>query len=393
MLSCSITMKTAWNIRVRVRSASTPLRPAAPSPIAGPSVHHLLRLIAAGIALVSSGVRAESVPAPDPAVIRRAAAALLSQHVRPSGETHMLLAADAAPTMWTEVEGLRIGDCAPLAVSGSAAGNQAATRFAVAIGVSRHRTTHAKLRRWSAWKDGAPPELPATLDVVLRDGTWQADPASLRSLKTIRTRPDPASIPQSDAPALARGSLPSAAASGIGETQTPGSGPQVSGKPITALIVIGVLATAALVVGRMLANRGVIRPPHPVVAADGSIASVRLRPHLLDRDERNLLKALESTVRPGRLVSAKVRLADLFETPGDAMASRLASTHADFVLTDADTSRILAIIQRVDRNDLSPAAASRHEFIRSLCLSHQIPHYEFPANSDHREAVERSLKV
>ncbi|MCB1132731.1 MAG: DUF2726 domain-containing protein [Verrucomicrobiae bacterium] len=356
-------------------------------------MHQILRLIAAGIALVSSGVRADSVPSADPAAIRRAAAAALSTHVRPSGETHLLQAADAAPTMWTELEGLRIGACAPLAVSKDDAESSVGARFAVAIDVSRHRSTHAKLRRWSAWRDGAPPELPATLDVVLRNGAWEADATPLRSLKTIRTRPDPASIPRSDAPPLAEGALPSAAAAGIGETESPGSAPQVSGKPIVALIVIGVLAAAALVIGRMLANRGVIRSPHPVAAAGGSITAVRLRPHLLDRDERNLLKALESTVRPGRLVSAKVRLADLFETPGDAMASRLASTHADFVLTDADTSRILAIIQRVDRNDLSPAAASRHEFIRSLCLSHQIPHYEFPANSDHREAVERSLKV
>ncbi|MCP5544813.1 MAG: DUF2726 domain-containing protein [Akkermansiaceae bacterium] len=359
-------------------------------------MHQILRLIAAGIALVSSGVRADSMPSADPAAIRRAAAAALSTHVRPSGETHLLQAADAAPTMWTELEGLRIGACAPLAVSKDDAESSVGARFAVAIDVSRHRSTHAKLRRWSAWRDGAPPELPTTLDVVLRNGAWEADATPLRSLKTIRTRPDPASIPRSDAPPLAEGALPSAASAGIAETQTPGSEPQVSGKPIVALIVFGVLAAAALVIGRMLANRGVIRSPHPVAAAGGSITAVRPRPHMLDRDERSFHQALEAAVRPGRVVSPKVRLADLFEAPaddGDAMTARLASTHADFVLTDAATSRILAVIQLVDRNNLSPAAARRHEFIRSLCHAHQVPHYEFPAHGDHREAVERSLKV
>lgn len=345
-------------------------------------MNSLLRLAVLIVIAAATVAGAET----EEAIVRRSAAAAISLLLKPGGPDHLVQPADASGRMWTQLDGLRIGDIAPQPVSTDGQETGIAARYLVAVEVSRHRNPHMRLRRWGEWKDGPPPGFPSIVAVTLRDGSWQTDAAALDRFKRVRADADPSIVPQAGTPALPHGTRPaSPQAAAPAAAAKPASG---SRKTLIGLVVIGGFVIVALVTGRILANRGILRSPRPM--ANGG-ASIRRRLHLLDPSEQHFFRALEDVVRPGRVVSTKVRLAALFEPvpgPGSQDAALpLANRHADFVLTDAATSRILAIVQLVDPADTRPATARRHEFIRSLCALHQVPHFEIPISADYTTAL------
>jgi len=91
---------------------------------------------------------------------------------------------------------------------------------------------------------------------------------------------------------------------------------------------------------------------------------------------------LEPLVRPSCMISAKVRLADLFQVGqgvGQQSAfNKISRKHIDFVLTDPATSRILCGIELDDRSHKLPDRVERDEFVNEVFAKNQLPLLRVP---------------
>lgn len=329
------------------------------------------------------------------AAVRACAAEFVSRYALPSQDgTHICRPKNAPPSMRVQIDGLRIGDVVPR--TGSARSDSGAdSGFFVEVTADRHRTSHQKLRRWNPWRPGPYPRFPSALTVQQRNGTWKADPDAMSRMTALAPTGDPRAIPQDDTPALPPGSelKPAAASSDPGTTDdTASSG---SANLYLSLGIIAALLAIAVVIARRFADRGEIGPRFASATAGqaAGIDHLRRRKYLLNPAEHQFREALEAAVRPRQFVTAKVRLAELFDCPPGpehrATAARLASCCADFVLTDPASSRIVAVVMLHEPDDADPEANRRREFIATLCARHQVPFFNLPVAADYSASLDQ----
>jgi very-short-patch-repair endonuclease len=103
------------------------------------------------------------------------------------------------------------------------------------------------------------------------------------------------------------------------------------------------------------------RPPRPV--------SYRPRRYLLTKNETAFFQILSALVPECYRISCKVRLADLVTADRDgnfSHANRISQKHVDFVVSDAESSRIVAAIELDDASHELPDRRARDAFVNRL---------------------------
>ncbi len=112
---------------------------------------------------------------------------------------------------------------------------------------------------------------------------------------------------------------------------------------------------------------------------------VRFHPRhfLLSRNEAAFLRVLMTLVGHRYLISCKVRLADII-TCSDAdwkrgHANRIAQKHVDFVVSCAQSSRIVAAVELDDRSHQRPERRQRDLFVNRLFSRMRVRLIHIPA--------------
>lgn len=126
------------------------------------------------------------------------------------------------------------------------------------------------------------------------------------------------------------------------------------------------------------------RPPvlAHVEAEPDPFTQFQRRATVLTPAELAFYSALAPIVHPGFMISAKVRLADLFDARvgkrWQTAFNKISRKHIDFVLTDPRTSRILCAIELDDRSHQRPDRIERDGFVNQLFASHRLPLLRIP---------------
>lgn len=101
---------------------------------------------------------------------------------------------------------------------------------------------------------------------------------------------------------------------------------------------------------------------------------------LLTSAELHFFRALQQVIPPGCYVSCKVRLADILLVSEGANRksqsrafNRIKSKHADFVICDANTFRILGVIELDDRSHRRADRRARDVFFDAAMHSAAVP--------------------
>lgn len=109
----------------------------------------------------------------------------------------------------------------------------------------------------------------------------------------------------------------------------------------------------------------------------------RPRRYLLTRNEAAFFRVLATLIDYPYLVSCKVRLADLITCDDrdwhKGAANRIAQKHVDFVITRADSSRIVAAIELDDSSHRNPERRERDQFVNGLFRQMSIRLIRIPA--------------
>ena len=107
---------------------------------------------------------------------------------------------------------------------------------------------------------------------------------------------------------------------------------------------------------------------------------------LLSNAELSFYQVLNSTLRDNVTLFAKVRIADIvgIKKGLDAKSKmshlgKIAQKHVDFVITDAQTSKIIAAIELDDSTHNSERGQKRDRFVNNVFVSANIPLVRFPA--------------
>ena len=111
--------------------------------------------------------------------------------------------------------------------------------------------------------------------------------------------------------------------------------------------------------------------------------------HLIQRSDNLLTPAelaffavLEPLIHSSYRISAKVRLADLFNAvngPGQQTAfNKIVGKHIDFVVTDSATSRILCGIELDDSSHQRPERIQRDQFVNEVFERNHLPLLRIP---------------
>jgi hypothetical protein len=108
------------------------------------------------------------------------------------------------------------------------------------------------------------------------------------------------------------------------------------------------------------------------------------RRYLLTKNEAAFFRVLTTLVGDGYLVSCKVRLADLV-TCGQrdwqrGHGNRVAQKHIDFVVSHADSSRIVTAIELDDRSHERPERRKRDAFVNQLFRQMDVRLIRIPAS-------------
>jgi hypothetical protein len=119
-------------------------------------------------------------------------------------------------------------------------------------------------------------------------------------------------------------------------------------------------------------------------SAENAQSSVyRPRRYLLTRNEAAFFRVLAVLIDYPYLISCKVRLADLITCDDrdwhKGAANRIAQKHVDFVITRADSSRIVAAIELDDSSHRSPDRRDRDQFVNGLFRQMAIRLIRIPA--------------
>lgn len=119
---------------------------------------------------------------------------------------------------------------------------------------------------------------------------------------------------------------------------------------------------------------------------------------LLTGAELNFFNSLQQVVPAGCYVACKVRLADILLVGAGASRkaqcrafNRIKSKHADFVLCDVRTFRILGVIELDDRSHLRKDRRERDEFFDAALKSASLPVLRVPARREYEIKELRTL--
>ncbi len=160
--------------------------------------------------------------------------------------------------------------------------------------------------------------------------------------------------------------------------------------------ILGCIIEAALemviVKKRRLRPRGHRRARHPC----SQRGIFRPRGYLLTRNETAFFRVLKEVIPDHYLISCKVRLADIITCSERdwrrGHANRIAQKHADFVISWADSSRIVAAIELDDQSHSRPERQQRDLFINELFCQLGICLIRIPASwAYERETVAEVL--
>ena len=109
----------------------------------------------------------------------------------------------------------------------------------------------------------------------------------------------------------------------------------------------------------------------------------RARRYLLTKNEAAFFRVLSELVDRRYLVSCKVRLADIITCNDQdwrmGAANRIAQKHVDFVISRADSSRIVAGIELDDRSHQRPERRQRDRFVNRLFDEMEVRLIRIPA--------------
>jgi hypothetical protein len=125
-----------------------------------------------------------------------------------------------------------------------------------------------------------------------------------------------------------------------------------------------------------------LRLPAVSPTANNPLDRLQRSDNLLTPAELAFFAALEPHIHSSHRISAKVRLADLFNAaqgPGQQTAfNKIVGKHIDFVITDAATSRILCGIELDDSSHSRPERIERDRFVNDLFARHSRPLLRIP---------------
>ncbi len=151
-------------------------------------------------------------------------------------------------------------------------------------------------------------------------------------------------------------------------------------------VIVAVVLAAAVVIITLKSKASAARAAYPYAK----------RETLLTAAEQEFLSVLEQAVSKQCRVYAQVRLADLMVVKsGVERANRLAAQnrinakHADFVLCDVASLRILCAIELDDSSHQRPARKARDAFFEQACLAAGLPLVRFPVRKTYSVAAVR----
>lgn len=118
-----------------------------------------------------------------------------------------------------------------------------------------------------------------------------------------------------------------------------------------------------------------------------SSATFRPRHFLLTKNEAAFFRVLTAVLGNRYVVSCKVRLADIITCADPdwrrGHANRISQKHVDFVVSDPDSSRIVAVIELDDRSHRRLERRKRDAFVNDLFRQMQVRLIRIPARWDY----------
>lgn len=113
-------------------------------------------------------------------------------------------------------------------------------------------------------------------------------------------------------------------------------------------------------------------------AADHDAHPYAMRKYLLSKAERSFHGVLQQAAPPGTQIYSKVRMADVLQVRKGArnrlgFFNKISSKHFDFVLTDASTSAIIAVIELDDASHRSNRAKISDTFKNKATDAADLP--------------------
>lgn len=369
---------------------------------------------------------------------------VLRQYVKKTGENHLCQYSASLANEWVELNGLKLSRVTNGVVSEADRANGIQDRLYVAVECAMHRKRKPGASAWSPWTNGLPLFLPGSIGVEqTTDGRWRATESTLKYFNRIGTSTPAMHSPSSGLPIGV--SRPVAQTATLRSTSNPGSKPPVSVAPrplptptpgqatqlptrlpnilaraqngnegkvadrtpkpfdgVMPLIVVAVVLSSVLSLGMKKASRRnrskhpsppplrtqrplATPPPLPASSAAKETSPLDLIQrceNLMTPAELAFFGVLEPLVRPSFMISAKVRLADLFQVGqgvGQQSAfNKISRKHIDFVLTDPATSRILCGIELDDRSHKHPDRVERDKFVNEVFARNQLPLLRVP---------------
>lgn len=371
-----------------------------------------------------------SVPDATASTVGKATSQLLMPYLRPGLGSFYVQTEGGSTGRWNEIKGLRFVRFTLGVVSQADQENHISERVIVSLECDRHRT-QLSVNSWDEWKNGSPSFFPTAIQMELRNGIWSGSSSLLQHLRQVNGSPITiAGLPDATPPSA---SVVPRTPEALSTSQTTGHSSGHSGQGISnqslagsvkrvasglnfrfgfygILIFLGCLFLKWLHVMKSnqcrkksspviyLQKTSVTPPPLPATAHDISsnpIDLIRRRETLMTAAELHFFKALNPLVGAVCMISAKVRLADVFEVRDgkkqQAAFNMIASKHLDFVLTDLLTSRILCAIELDDRSHFRPDRMQRDRFVNQLFEDNELPLVRIPVCSTYDLVQLRNL--
>jgi hypothetical protein len=114
------------------------------------------------------------------------------------------------------------------------------------------------------------------------------------------------------------------------------------------------------------------------------------RPYLLSKGELAFYHALWNVMPPGLVVSFKVRLSDVINSPGSAWrqgyGAKISQKHLDFVVVDAGTTAVRFVIELDDRTHRRRDRRDRDAFVDAALATAGVPILRVPAAASYDPA-------
>jgi hypothetical protein len=118
--------------------------------------------------------------------------------------------------------------------------------------------------------------------------------------------------------------------------------------------------------------------------------SIRTKPTNHFAAERSFFGVLQKAIGPEFTLLSKVRLADILQVQRhpstqrrSAAFNRISSKHADFVLCDAKTFRVVAVIELDDKSHREKTRQHRDQFLDAALGTVGIPVLHVPAQQSY----------